>query len=77
LNPWAKIERSIFRIYLAIVPGNLPALHKKTAGASPAVSRGRRIEVYCAALRGTDRGSFAEFAFDKDSNIGWNGGRLI
>jgi hypothetical protein len=32
---------------------------------------------YCAALRGTDRGDLAEFAFDKASNIAWNGGRLI
>jgi hypothetical protein len=32
---------------------------------------------YCAALRGTDRGDRAEFAFDKASNIAWNGGRLI
>jgi len=78
LIPWTKIKQSIFRNYRAIAFGNLPALHKKTAGVSPAVPRGGGSTlVYCAALRGTDRGSLAEFTFDKASNMGWYGGRLM
>ena len=61
-----------------IVPGNSYAPHKKTAGVSPAASRGGGLTlVYCAALRGTERGCRAELAFDKASNMEWNGGRSM
>src|SRR6185295_10496352 len=53
-----KCSQSISRHNETIAADNFHTAHKKTAGVSPAASREDDSKLtYCAALRGTERGS--------------------